>query len=456
MALILLQCPHNHIVVLQATPYPASTDANGPMIARIRRLIKSSLGREVLSLSGGTAGGQLILFAVSPILSRVFVPESFGIYGVFISTIGVIGSFACLRFELAIPVPTSRRTAKYLLSAALLSAVVFALITGMSVFLIESVLKRPITGETEVPHLAVVLPAGVFSMGLYRSLSKWAVRSQAYKKLGSAKLLKAVYTAVGQLLAGLIGVQRLGLIIGHIIGQAGAAIKLFAGAKQALLRKVERFNTVRLAATIRRYSDFPLITGPSALANSSGLELPIILIGSFIGSNVVGWLVMAQRVLSAPVQVVTISLAEVHLGHGSEMARRNPKRLRRIMREWVLKAGGVSIVAGFAVAGFLPAAFAVVFGPDWREAGVYATLLLPMIVGQVIAHPFTYTFAMTERQRIGLAWSIGRLVMTVGTVGIAIYTDVDGRGVVMAYSIGMATAYICLYLLADMVVGEAI
>ena len=65
---------------------------------------KSKFVRQVSILAGGTALGQLVSIAASPLLTRLYTPESFGILAVYASTLAIMSISASLRYELAIPI----------------------------------------------------------------------------------------------------------------------------------------------------------------------------------------------------------------------------------------------------------------------------------------------------------------------------------------------------------------
>jgi O-antigen/teichoic acid export membrane protein len=49
--------------------------------------------------------GQAITVLVSPILTRLYTPEDFGVFGVYASILGIVTVVASLRYEYALPLP---------------------------------------------------------------------------------------------------------------------------------------------------------------------------------------------------------------------------------------------------------------------------------------------------------------------------------------------------------------
>ena len=63
----------------------------------------------VLTLTGGATIALLITLLASPITSRIFGPQEFGLAALFRSPATMLGAIACLRYEMAIVLPKKMR-----------------------------------------------------------------------------------------------------------------------------------------------------------------------------------------------------------------------------------------------------------------------------------------------------------------------------------------------------------
>jgi len=66
---------------------------------------KSDFSKNVLVLMTGTTIAQAIPIAISPILTRLYSPEDFGVFALFVAITSVFGSVANGRYDLAIMLP---------------------------------------------------------------------------------------------------------------------------------------------------------------------------------------------------------------------------------------------------------------------------------------------------------------------------------------------------------------
>ncbi|MCS5582709.1 MAG: oligosaccharide flippase family protein, partial [Pseudomonadales bacterium] len=137
--------------------------------AVLQRVPKSRFVRSVSILAGGTAAGQLIVIAASPILTRLYSPEDFGMLAVYGGVLGILGVIASLRYQLAIPLPDTDREALHIVALSLL---IVGLMTGI-VWLAVVLAGQEFVALLNTPELAEylwLLPVGLFLVGVFQVL----------------------------------------------------------------------------------------------------------------------------------------------------------------------------------------------------------------------------------------------------------------------------------------------
>ena len=70
---------------------------------------KSEFSRNVLTLMTGTTIAQAIPIAISPILTRMYSPEEFGVLALFVALASIFGSMSTGRYALAILLPKDNK-----------------------------------------------------------------------------------------------------------------------------------------------------------------------------------------------------------------------------------------------------------------------------------------------------------------------------------------------------------
>src|SRR5262245_3026619 len=86
-----------------------------------RKSKRGSFGADVLRLVTGTVLAQGITLLFSPLMTRLYAPEAFGVWAVFSSITTIIGVVACLRYEVTIMLPEDEEEGASLLGASVLA-----------------------------------------------------------------------------------------------------------------------------------------------------------------------------------------------------------------------------------------------------------------------------------------------------------------------------------------------
>ena len=117
---------------------------------------KSSYARNVITLMTGTGLAQAIPIAISPILTRLYGPDEFGVLGLYMAVVSIVVVLVTGRYELAILLPRQDRDAMNVMAVSvLLSGVISAVL-----WVLVAVFNRPIAellGEV-TPDRVIVDP----------------------------------------------------------------------------------------------------------------------------------------------------------------------------------------------------------------------------------------------------------------------------------------------------------
>ncbi len=385
--------------------------------SRLARLRQNKFARSVGVLVGGTAFSQAIVVAVLPLLTRLSTPEDFSILAVYVSLLGMFSIAACFRLDIAIPLPEHDNDAVNVMALALLGSALVAFIMALAV----AYFPLEIIGLIKQPKLKPylwLLPVGVLLASSYGALQYWATRKKDFSTVAKTRIAQAVAGAGTQLGLSLAGVLPFGLLLGHTItggaGALGLAYKLVKNDRSALAAIT--WPTMR--KVLRQYERFPKYSTLDALANSAGMQLPIILIAAWAVGPEAGFLMLAMRVMQAPMALIGGSVAQVYLSRAPDEQRAGTLTLFTLnILNGLIKTGvGPLIFAGMIA----PYVFALIFGENWRRAGDLVTWMIPWFVLQYVSSPVSMALLVTNRQITMLLLTLTGLVLRVGAVSVAI------------------------------------
>ena len=69
----------------------------------------------IATLVTGTAISQAVLFFATPFLTRLYTPEEFGVFALYVSIVMIISTISSWKYELAIMLPKEEEDAEALL-----------------------------------------------------------------------------------------------------------------------------------------------------------------------------------------------------------------------------------------------------------------------------------------------------------------------------------------------------
>jgi O-antigen/teichoic acid export membrane protein len=132
------------------------------------------------------------------------------------------------------------------------------------------------------------------------------------------------------------------------------------------------------------------------------------MLSTYFDATVVGYYALGNRVLSMPMSLVGMALAQVFFQRASE-ARREGKLATLVEGafERLVKLGMFPLLLLTFVGSDL---FALVFGARWSEAGYYAQILSVWTFFWFISSPLSLLFTVLERQEFSLAINVAILL----------------------------------------------
>lgn len=376
--------------------------------------MNSSFVKAVGVLVGGTAGAQFIMLLSAPLLTRLYVPENFGLFAMYTSLLAIISIMACLRYEIAIPLPKYRNIAINLVGVACLITAATSLLLIILVYLFEDWLVY-VFGEQKLQPFFWTLPFAVFLTGFQQVLSNLSVREKHFKSLSVSRLSLGVVTVSLQLI--LFKLEELGLLLGQIIGLLVSTLFL----ANAVLRKqmLKVLSRARMVFVVRRFIRFPKFSVWDGFSNTAGTQLPTIFIASSFGAAAGGLYSMTMRVLVFPVTLIGAAVGQVFLSDAPLAHREN--RLASLVHRLTEIMLGLSLP--FIVIAFLfgPDLFALVFGDAWRQSGEFAKWLSPWIILTFVYSPLSSVFSVLKLEQVVMKLQLTLLVLRLIVLGVGVF-----------------------------------
>ncbi len=365
----------------------------------------------------GTTLAQAIPVMISPILTRLYSPQEFGVFAFYLALVSVLSVLATGRYELAIMVPRRERGA----AAVTVIALCASISVGGILFLIVALFGREIANLFNMSdhyHLFYWMPLSVVLMAGYQVLNYWSNRRSYYRAMATARMSQSISMSAAQVGSGYAGGAVAGLVGGAIIGHFSAFLCLLVRVLKSDRRAFERLNFSILRAMARRYIDFPKYLIAAHSLNMASFQAPIIALGSMFGSSVSGFFMLTQRVIGAPMSIVASAIGDVFRQEASR-AYSETGQCKEIYEKTFFRLLCIAVPA-FPIFFFIaPEVFALIFGENWRVSGEYARILTPMFFLQFLTTPLSSMYMLAQRQRLDLIWQFSLFVLIISSFALA-------------------------------------
>lgn len=371
----------------------------------------------------------------APILTRLYTPEDIGLLSVCVALLSLVAVIASLRYETAIPLPNDENEAAALLVLSLLVVLVVTALSSIPILLY----RKQIAQLLNAPKLAnyfFLVPLGVLFIGVFSVLNCWAIRMKEFTSLAKSKISQSV-VAVGIQVGG-SALGPIALLLGQVAGYATGSLSLILSVLRQRWKVVTTVTLPDIFLVARRYKKFPLFSTWDALFNTAGSQLPPILFSAIFSPAVAGLYTLAN-LAGTPIHLLGQSIANVFFPIAVQAHREGKlgplvaitySRLAHIAMPLIL----VQLIAG-------PELFRLAFGPEWREAGVFAQWMAPWLYLTFTTSTLSSLFDVLNRQATCMTFRGLLLAVRVAAITMGAWTG-DVMTAVAFFALGSSA---CLF-----------
>jgi O-antigen/teichoic acid export membrane protein len=366
------------------------------------KVLKNEFNRNVLILSGGTLVAQIINVAVSPILTRIYKPESFGLFSLYFSLLSFVSLITTLRYELSITLPKKKEYAFNILIFCLFLSLFFGFIFFIIAFIYD---KENLNFFTKFnpKDLLYYVALNTAVVGIYNSLNYWNNREKNYRVIANSKIIQSLTTALIGVGLGFLGLHDNGLILATISGWMIATILLALKFLKYDVNLFKSINRKKIFVLVKKYKKMPIFNLPNALFDGIRVLGINILISKYYTSDALGQYFLALRILQLPTSIIGFSLSQVLL---QKIATANKNIISDIIIKFVFNILFIITPIFIFIYFFADNIFPFVFGEEWKLAGEITSILTSWVLVNFLSSPISNVFIVLNKQEFMLTFSI--------------------------------------------------
>jgi len=395
---------------------------------------KNGFVRHSFTLSLGTAIAQGIPLIFSPILTRIFTPEEFGLFAIVSSIAAIISVISTGKYETVIVVADSKDDAANLAVLSATISLFFAVLVTIVFFFFSDVILAMLR-QPKLKYWIFVSPLSALFYSVYLVYNEWCIRGSAFFRLSLNKITNSGSISLSNLFFGLTKILNGGLIFGELSGRFVTAISCIYNASK---RDADTFRQVtwrRGLILAKKFKECPTFVLPGQLLNMLGGQTPLWMLSYFFSSREVGYFSVARMALAVPVSMITVALRDVFKKRANEEYKLKNNCLT-IYKRMARTLFFISVFIFGILFFILPAVFSFVFGTEWKEAGEFARIFCPMVMINFVSESFTGMFYITKKLKKVLLWQILYFSFVVLSMLLGNYLFSDIKMVLVSFVAG--------------------
>lgn len=376
----------------------------------LNRVKKSKFLKNVLVMVTGAAGAQAVVMLASPLITRLYGPEAFGLLGTFTSITKVIIPIAALTYPVAIVLPKKDQEAKGIIKLSLIISTIFSILVLVSLLLFNDRIAELLNLQ-EISSFTYLIPAVIIFGGLVQVTEQWLIRTNQFSINAKVNFFQSVINNASKVGFGFFYAYASVLVILQVMAEGLKAAMLITLSRKSKFNNtyVQPEETTSLNKLAKKYYDFPLYRMPEKFFSSFSQSLPILLLTSLFGPASAGFYNIGKTVLAMPSKLIGQAIGDVFYPRISEAAN-NQEDLNKLIKKATLALIGIGVIPFGLIFLFGPPLFEFVFGDGWNVAGEYAKWISLVSFSTFINKPSTKSMPVMSAQRFHLFFTIGRLI----------------------------------------------
>ncbi len=408
----------------------------------LQKIGKRQFVRDVATVATGTAVAQFLGVAFSPLITRLYGPEAFGLFGMFMALVSILAPVAALSYPIAIVLPERDEDAKMLIRLSVYISLGIASVAGLALLAGGSWMLDLLDARA-IAAFKFLIPLNILFAAWMQIAQQWVVRKKQFKTSAKAAVAQAALengakTGIGfyhPLSAVLIIVSTLGYVF-HV------AFLYFSQTKQQNPpgdRNTSEGNKPAgekgtLKSIAKSYRDFPLFRAPQVFINSISQGLPVLMLAAFFGPAAAGFYALGNKILKMPSVLIGNSVHTVFYPKIAETANKGQNLCKPILRTTLYMA--ITGIWPFAIVlVFGPWLFGFIFGSEWIQAGEYARWISLWAFFAFLNRPSVASIPVIGLQKFFLGYEIISVCLRVAALLAGFYLFQDDVMAILLFSL---------------------
>jgi O-antigen/teichoic acid export membrane protein len=404
------------------------------MINTWKKNIQIDFVKSLSTLLVGSGTVQALSFFMFPILAKIYSPEEFGVFAVFLSISSVVSSVITGRYELAIAIPSKDSDAANITGLSIFLSAIISILLPI-IFLLFNKKINYYTNNILFTNFFYVMPFYFFIISFYRIMDYWSFRNEYYKKISIYRIFEKLFILFFQLFFPFVFfIQYKSIIFGEIVGKTFSCLLVIYLLKDSLRKHIFSVSWKNIVLLSKEYINFPKFYVPSYFLTTFTVQVPVFMIEIFFGNKIVGFFSLTERFLRAPCILLG---ANIHDLFRQKLASKDKNVFHSTFMGTLKLLFFIGLLIFIPLYFIMPIVFKFLFGEKWLDSGIYAQIMIPMIFIQFISTSVSPVLLILKKQKTQFIIELISSILTFLSFFMSMYIK-DIKNILMLFSVVMS------------------
>lgn len=385
-------------------------------------LIKNKTFQNIIFLSMGTIGAQIINFLGQIFITRIYLPEVLGEFTLILSFVQLIVPISSLRMEMKLVAAENKEEANRITSfSILLNCLVFA--TYYLFILINEIFQLGFLES--IGYFIYFIPFMIFTNGLRYIFISYSNYENQYKVIGHNQFIRELIFIGLQIILGIIWPNTIVVVLSFIVSPLFGVKEQGLNYFNSINIKNEFVDSVqRLLENFKKFKTHILYQVPSQFANTFSYTIITLTIAKIATESDIAFYNFSVRILMIPLILISTNLSKVYMKEMADFRQKGGNYFN-----FHLKISGVLIL--IAALGFIilyniaPIMMGILFGELYAKSGIFISILCLMYAVRFITSSLVGAFIIFNKQEIDFIFQIILCIVGIGLSFWAQFNNVD-------------------------------
>ena len=370
----------------------------------LTKITKNQYLLDIIKLLSGNVAAQLINLVSIPILTVIYSPSEFGVYGSLLFSINLCANFIGLKYEVSVIHPECEEKSIKLYINSLLLAVLFSVILSFIFYFFTSNF--------------LVISLCSLMLFLINANNLLLTRMGKFKIISILRITQTSFFAILPLFFFYLFDNKLALISNLLIS---LLITSFIGL--FLIIRGNSINKISLDFDLlKEYKQYPLKAAPSGILNSLSTYFPVFFINGYFDSTSAGFYFLIEKLMLAPISIISNAFSNVYRAEAQKEFY-NLKRYSEITTKTIKLLSIISFIIFTIFAIFNKLLINTFFSQEWSDIIILIYIFIPFFAVKFISGPLMSGLYVKNRLGLDIILQFVYLLIVISSCLIGFYLD---------------------------------